>query len=204
MEKELPENHQRYLARKEQYKSFGYDIDRERTFIVKQAQPIRGSILEAGTGKGHFALVLAKEGYKFTTFDISQEEQRFAKLNLEYYGLRQNVNFLIEDGEHTSFKDNSFDVIFSVNTIHHLTRPYLVVDEFTRILADKGKIVLSDFTEEGMQVMDKMHALEGAKHQASGFSIDDIKKYLIGKDFKTKQARTRYQEVLIAEKGERQ
>jgi len=70
-DKEVLENHKRYLERKALYSSLGYNVDRERTFILEKARPLYGNILEAGTGKGHFALELARAGYKFTTFDIS-------------------------------------------------------------------------------------------------------------------------------------
>jgi len=201
MKKEVLDNHQIYSARKELYRSFGYDIDEERSFIIKQSQPIQGRILEAGTGKGHFSLALAKEGYVFTTFDISQEEQGFAKLNLEYYGFREKVDFCIEDGENTSFKDSSFDVIFSVNTVHHLVRPYKVMNELIRILSIKGKIVLSDFNKEGLLLMDKIHAVEGRKHEANEITLRDVKTYLTEEGFEIKQASTQYQDVLIAQKG---
>jgi len=201
MDKKVIENHERYLARKKVYRNFGYDIDEERAFIIKQAQPIYGRILEAGTGKGHFALALAKEGYVLTTFDISQEEQRFARLNLEYYGFQDKVKFCIEDGENLSFKDGSFDVIFSVNTLHHLLRPYEVIKELIRVLAIKGKIVLSDFNKEGLLVMDKIHALEGRKHEVGKIMLHDIKTHLTKQGFQIEQKGTQYQDVLIAQKG---
>jgi len=201
MNKEAKENHERYLVRKELYRDFGYDVDEERAFIIKQAQPIYGRILEAGTGKGHFALALAKEGYVFTTFDISQEEQKFARLNLEYYGFLDKISFCIEDGENLSFKDKSFDVIFSVNTLHHLYRPYEVINELIRVLAIKGKIALSDFNKEGLLVMDKIHATEGRKHEVSDITLRDIKVYLAKQGFQIKQESTQYQDVLIAQKG---
>jgi ubiquinone/menaquinone biosynthesis C-methylase UbiE len=201
MEREVLENHEKYLARKELYKSFGYDIDKERAFIIKQAQPIQGNILEAGTGKGHFALKLAKAGYRFTTFDISETEQAFAKLNLKYFSLHQLVDFRIENGECLSFGNKSFDIIFSINTFHHLMNPYKVLDELIRLLTFKGKLVLSDFTKEGMILMDKIHAIEGRKHEVSEITLGDIKAYLTKKNFDIKQDSTRYQDVLIAQKG---
>lgn len=198
VEKEVIENHKRYLERKALYKSFGYDIDKERAFIIEKAQPIYGDILEAGTGKGHFALALAKEGYRFTTFDISEEEQKIARLNLKYFGLDRLVDFRIENGEHLSFKDKSFDIIFSVNTFHHLKNPYKVLDELIRLLTFEGKLILSDFTKEGMALMDKIHASEGGKHEVSKTTLSDIEKYLITKGFKVNKVNSKLQEVLIA------
>ncbi|MBP7089058.1 MAG: class I SAM-dependent methyltransferase [Candidatus Omnitrophica bacterium] len=198
MEKQVTENHQKYLERKALYNTFGYDIDQERTFILEKAQPIYGDILEAGTGKGHFTLTLAQQGYWFTTFDISEEEQSFAKLNLKYFELDNLVDFKIENGEHLSFEDKRFDIIFSVNTLHHLINPYKVIDEFIRIISFEGKIILSDFSQKGFALMDKIHALEGSMHQVSHVKLLDIEKYLITKRFKIEKYNSQFQEVLIA------
>jgi len=198
VEKEVIENHKRYLERKALYKSFGCDIDKERAFVIEKAQPIFGDILEVGTGKGHFALILAKEGYRFTSVDISEEEQKFAKLNLRYFGLEKFVDFRIEDAEHLSFKDKSFDVIFSINTFHHLINPFTVIDDLIRIVTFEGKIILSDFTKEGLDLMDKIHQSEGRTHEVSKVTLSGIEKYLVGKGFITKKDRSEFQEIVIA------
>ncbi len=201
MDNELSENHKRYLERKALYKSFGYDVDRERDFILKQAEPVSGRILEAGTGKGHFALVLAKAGYSFVTFDISPEEQRFAKLNIMYFGFDKQVDFRIENGEKTSFASGNFDVVFSVNVLHHLRNAYQVIDELIRLISTQGKLILADFTEEGFKVMDKIHGLEGNSHEVGQVSMQDAESYLIKKGFLAKKAKSVYQCVLIAGRG---
>ena len=198
MEKEILENHKKYLERVSVYRSFGYDLEKERDFILREAMPLSGKILEAGTGKGHFALALAKQGYSFVTFDISDEEQRFARLNIAYSGIEKKVKFRIEDGERTSFANASFDVVFSVNVIHHLANPYKVIDELIRILAPGGKLVISDFSKKGFGVMDKIHALDGKKHESGKASLLDIEKYLAKKGFSIKKAKSAYQHVIVA------
>jgi len=198
LKKAIIENHKAYLQRKSLYKSFGYNVDKERNFIIKQAGSLCGKILEAGTGKGHFALALAKKGYKFTTFDISKAEQAFAKLNLKYFGLDKQVKLRIENGENLNFKDKSFDVIFSVNTLHHLADPYNVIDEFTRILSPRGKIVLSDFTKDGLKIIDKIHKLEGKVHEVSRVRLSDVSRYLRNKGFRVQKSKSKYQQILIA------
>ena len=201
MNSEILQNHKQYLERKALYKSFGYDMDKEREFILEQARPVLGRILEAGTGKGHFALVLAKTGHSFVTFDISADEQHFAKLNLAYFGLEKSVVFRIENGEHTSFTDASFDTIFSVNVLHHLDNPCKVIDELIRLLSSKGKLVLADFTEEGFKFMDKIHSMEGHTHGTGKLSMAEAEDYLAKKGFSAKKAESKYQSVLIAERG---
>jgi len=37
LDKKVLENHKRYLERKALYKSFGYDVDKERAFVIEKA-----------------------------------------------------------------------------------------------------------------------------------------------------------------------
>ncbi len=198
MEKETIENHKRYLDRVTYYKTFGYDFEKERKFILEKARPLIGRILEVGTGKGYFTLELAREGYSFTSIDISEEEQKLARLNIKYFGLDEKVDFRIENAEHLSFKDRSFDVIFSINTIHHLIDPFKVIDELIRIVTPGGKIILSDFSPEGLKVIDKIHASEGRKHEVGKINLKDIEDYLLRKNFRLEKHRSEFQEILIA------
>jgi MinD superfamily P-loop ATPase/ubiquinone/menaquinone biosynthesis C-methylase UbiE len=200
MDSEILDNHKRYLERVALFKSYGYDVEKERNFIVEQAKPLCGKILEAGTGKGHFALALAKEEHPFVTFDISADEQRFAKLNIAYFGFDNLVDFRIENAERTSFADQSFDIIFSVNVLHHLQKPYQVIEELVRILSSNGKIILADFTEEGFKIMDKIHALEGRSHEKGNVALSDVESYLIKKGFSVIKTKSLIQEVLVAKK----
>jgi 2-polyprenyl-3-methyl-5-hydroxy-6-metoxy-1,4-benzoquinol methylase len=201
LDNEILENYERFLENKKLYKSFGYDLDAEREFILEEAKPLYGKILEAGAGKGYFSLALAKQGYSFVAFDISEEELRFAKLNLAYFRLDKCADFKIDDAEHTSFSDESFDIIFSVNTIHHLRNTYKVVDELGRILSRGGKLILSDFTEEGFKIVDKVHAFEGKTHEISRVTLSDVKSYLSKKGFSVKQTNSEYQHVLVIRKN---
>lgn len=201
MDKEVLENHKIYLERKKLYQSFGYDVEKERDFILEQAKPLYGEILEAGTGKGNFALALAKAGYSFVTFDISADEQRFAKLNIAHFGFQKQVDFRIENGERTSFSEGSFDTVFSVNVLHHLRNPYQVLDELIRLLSRNGKLILADFSEEGFKIMDKIHALEGNAHEVGKIKLTDAEAYLRKKCFSIINIQSTYQHVLIANKG---
>ncbi len=190
----------KYQERKALYKTFGYDVDKEREFILEVSHPVTGKILEAGTGKGHFALTLAKAGYSFITFDISPEEQRFAKLNIACHGFEKQVDFRIENGEKTSFSSGSYDTIISVNLLHHLKNAYLVIDELLRLLSPEGKIIVADFTEEGFRLLDKIHKLEGNTHETGEVGLEEAETYLAGKGRQVRRMQSIYQCVLVSEK----
>jgi ubiquinone/menaquinone biosynthesis C-methylase UbiE len=197
MEKEIIENHNRFLERVALYKEYGYDIEKERFFIIEKARPVSGAILEAGTGKGYFTLALAREGFTFTSFDISDEEQKYARLNLTYHGLEDRVHFDIADAECLPYNDDSFNVIFAVNMIHHLSSVRKVFDEFIRILSPQGKIILCDFNDRGFALLDEIHALDGRKHESAG-TIDEARTKLTERGFMMKEYSSEMQYVIVA------
>jgi len=180
-------------------KEFGYDVEQERNFIFEKSKPIWGDILEVGTGKGYFTLELAKAGYSFTSVDISAEEQEFARLNLKYLGLEKQVNFKIDNAENLSFKNKSFDIVFAINVIHHFQNPFKATNEFIRIIKPNGKIILSDFNEEGLKMIDKIHASEGRKHEAGKVALDAISDYLKGKGFNVQEYKSKLEDIIVAE-----
>jgi len=200
LEEELLENHKRYLERINFYKDFGYNVEEERKVILEKSYPLYGDIVEVGTGKGYFTVELAKEGYSFTSIDISDEEQEFARLNIKYFGFEKLVDFRIENAERLSFDDASFDVIFSINTIHHLTNPVKVIEELIRIVTLEGKIILSDFTEDGLKIIDKIHTTEGRVHEAGRTNLSEVGNYLEHRRFGIQKHKSRFQEILIAQR----
>lgn len=198
MKKKVIENHKSYLERTELFKSFGYDPEKERDFIIDKALPFSEKILEVGSGKGHFALALAKRGYDLTSVDISEEEQEIASLNLQYFGMEKQIVFKIENAEELSFPDSSYDTVFSINTVHHLISPLKAVDEMIRVVSLYGKIILSDFTKEGFDIVDKINLQEGKKHEVGNIGLSEIGVYMREKGFKVEKYEDEYQEILVA------
>ncbi|MGV8058764.1 MAG: class I SAM-dependent methyltransferase [Smithellaceae bacterium] len=198
MENEIIENHQRYSERVALYQKYGYDIEEERSFVIEKACPFSGNILEAGTGKGYFSVVLARLGFHFTSFDISAEEQQYARLNLAYHGLASSVRFDVADLECLPYPDASFDVIFAVNIIHHLSSVRSACDELVRILSPMGKIVLSDFNTRGFALVDKVHVLEGRQHEVGAGTMIETKDILTEYGLTVDEHQGANQDVLVA------
>ncbi|MDD4981103.1 MAG: class I SAM-dependent methyltransferase [Candidatus Omnitrophica bacterium] len=200
MDKEVLSNHKRYLERVNFYRSNGYDLEKERDFILDKSLPVSGEILEIGTGKGHFALALAKRGYSFISIDVSRQEQEIAMLNLRYLGLENRVNFRIGDAARLDFPDGSFDAIFLINVLHHLESPLLVLDEIIRLLRPGGKAVLSDFTNKGLEIINACHTHEGRRHDHFRYCLSQAKDYFVAKGFYVDEYQSRVQEIIIAER----
>ena len=186
-----------YLERLIVFKAFGYDLEKERNFVLDKAMPIQGSILEIGTGKGHFTIALAQKGYRFVTLDISEEEQKFARENIAHLGLERNVEFQVGNAEELDFQDQSFDNVFAINLIHHLSNAFAVIDEMVRILSPEGKIVLSDFNKRGFKLIELIHRSEGRRHPKGNVDLDAVGEYCAQKGFSVETHETKLQKLLI-------
>jgi len=204
LEKEVLENHKIYLERVNFYRSNGYDLEKERDFILDKSLPISGEILEIGTGKGHFALALAKRGYGFVSIDVARQEQEIAMLNVRYFGLEKQVIFKIENAERLSFSNQSFDTVFSINVFHHLQNPSAVLNEIIRVLRPAGKIVLSDFSDKGLEIINACHTREGKTHDHLNHGLNKAKDYFSMQGFSIDQFQSEVQIVIIARRNEGQ
>ncbi|MBD3264866.1 MAG: methyltransferase domain-containing protein, partial [Candidatus Omnitrophica bacterium] len=169
--KEIADNHKRYIQRLERYKKFGYDTEKQRDFVVKKAHPFKEEVLEIGTGKGYFTLALARKKINLVSIDSSFEEQALALLNLKYCGLEDRIIFITADALRLCFKDESFNTVFCVNTAHHFKDYNPLFDELLRVVKKGGKLVLSDFNSRGSELIDKIHNSEGRRHFSHRVSL---------------------------------
>ena len=99
-------------------------------------------ILDAGTGTGYFAVLLAKEGHHVTGIDLTESMIEAARETALQFGVM--VSFLQMDVQETTFEDNSFDVIVSRNVTWTLSDPERAYREWYRILKPGGVILNFD------------------------------------------------------------
>ncbi|MGN7784631.1 class I SAM-dependent methyltransferase [Niabella sp. 22666] len=97
-------------------------------------------VLELGHGNGgHINYLLNQaDRLQYTGLEMSElmmEEAR--KINRQWVENRQAAFFLY-DGDQTSFNDNSFDKVFTVNTIYFWKNPVALLNEINRITAEGG------------------------------------------------------------------
>ncbi len=100
----------------------------------------RKQVLEIGCGRGSLSCYFSDAGFDCTLADISTEviniaEKIFKKNNLK-------GKFAVEDTCNLSFKDNSFDVLFSIGLMEHFEEIEKPLTEQVRVLA-KGGLFLS-------------------------------------------------------------
>jgi ubiquinone/menaquinone biosynthesis C-methylase UbiE len=195
---EVLANHRRLLERNAHFRRFGYDIGAGIKFILAQALPLDGSVLEIGTGKGRFLIELAKHVPAITTVDISPEEQQLARLNARYAGVEDRIQFVLQDATRLPWPDRTFDAVMTMNTLHHIPQFQPVLEEMLRVVKPGGKIVLADFSPRGFQLMDRAHRAEGKTHPHEIHHFPGLKRLLRERGLAARLRKGCNQEVLVA------
>ncbi|MBU1912823.1 MAG: methyltransferase domain-containing protein [Candidatus Omnitrophica bacterium] len=182
------------------FKKYGYDIPKARKFIISKAKLVKGdSVLEIGTGRGHMATLLAKNGFKFVSIDLDRKAQDVVKIHLKEKNLDKLVTLKIMDAEKLRYKDGSFDNVISVNFIHHAKNPVRCLKEMMRVA--KNKLIIADINRRGERIMEKVHRLDGNSHKASKMSLQETEAFLKKAGMKVRGYKDICQTVLIAAKG---
>lgn len=198
--KEIEENHRHFNERVNLYKKLGFDFEKSRKFIIEKSEPLRGNILEIGSGNGYTTLALAKTGYKFVSIDNDRESLKRTALNVVYEKLLSNVKFYVMDGKRLSFDSTSFHNVIIVNLFHHIDKVDDILSETDRVLRVDGKIIMADFNKPGMKIINSVHKKEGRIHEDSGVTKDYTYSYYKALGYKIRDYKERYHWVLIAEK----
>jgi 2-polyprenyl-3-methyl-5-hydroxy-6-metoxy-1,4-benzoquinol methylase len=171
MRQELHQARERYLQRMELYKSFGYDRLAAVRFIVDQAEPVTGPVLDIGTGHGLLAIELARRGLKVLSVDVAEDEQRVAALNAEIEGVSEQITFLPVDAKALAFPDGAFACAATMDALHHLVDGAAVFSEMLRLVQPSGRIVLAELEPAGLALIARIHESEGRQHPVGPVTV---------------------------------
>jgi len=182
------------------FKKYGYDIPKARNYIIAKAGLATGGrMLEVGTGRGHMATLLAKNGFRFISIDLDRKAQGAARRHLKTMGRDKLVTLKIMDAEKLRYKDGFFDNVISVNFIHHAKTPIKCLREMIRVA--KNKLIIADINRRGERIMEKVHRLDGHSHEVSKMSLKETEGLLKKMGMKVKVYNDSCQTVLIVTKG---
>lgn len=189
---------QEHLAEREAHlRRFGYDSPAAIEFVLAQALPLAGAVLEVGTGKGRFLVELARHATAITTVDIAAEEQRCARFNACYTGVEAKIRFVLRDAARLPWRAATFDAAVTMNAMHHIKRFERVLAEMLRVVKPGGKIVLADFSPRGFQIVARGHEAEGRKHPRERHDFRALQRWLRKRGLTTKLRKGCNQEVLV-------
>ncbi len=195
---EIRANHAQRAKRNAYQRRFGYDPDASVGFVLEKALPLRGRVLNVGTGKGRFVIALAPHVASVTTIDISAEEQRFARMEALHAGVAHRIRFVRADARSLPWPAASFDAVVTWNVFHHLDDPLRVFAEILRVLKPTGKLVLADFSMGGFRRMNDIHESEGGRHPHPPGRFAHWAARLLGCGFAVRGFTACNQQILVA------
>ncbi len=107
---------------------------------MRLAGDLKGkAVLDAGCGDGYFAHLLKLAGADVTGVDYSSRSVEFAKL------LDPSVHFSVANITDLPFPNGSFDTVFLIEVLEHLTveERDRILKELSRVIKPQGTLVVS-------------------------------------------------------------
>lgn len=130
-----------------EYKNDMWEVN-ERTKFMDLLNSINSkSLLDAGAGNGWDSLFFKEQGFDVVSIDISDE--------MIYLCREKGLNAIVMDFYKLKFKDGTFDAIWSLNSMLHVSKEDfpIVLDEFNRVLKSDGLLyigIFGGFDREGV------------------------------------------------------
>ena len=123
----------------ERYMAINKKLDKLfKRFLVKGDK----KILEIGCAKAKHLIYFAREfGYEIYGIDYSESGIEIANENLKIAGIQGTI--LCEDAFKTSFKSESFNVVYSMGLIEHFENPKGIINVHINLLKKGGKLIIT-------------------------------------------------------------
>ncbi|MBX7140143.1 MAG: methyltransferase domain-containing protein [Chitinophagales bacterium] len=103
-------------------------------------------VLDAGCGVGGSSVYLAKEtGCRVTGITLSQVQVAKAKENAAKHSVSDQTDFRVVNFTATPFDDQSFDVVWCIESVCHANDKAAFLREAFRILKKGGTLIVADF-----------------------------------------------------------
>lgn len=96
-------------------------------------------VLDIASGSGYGSALLGTTAKQVTGVDVDESTVKYAKKNYA----SQNVQFKVGDGISIPLDDHSVDVVVSFETIEHIEKYEVFMDEVKRVLKPEGLFILS-------------------------------------------------------------
>jgi sterol 24-C-methyltransferase len=117
--------------------------------------PAKSKVLDAGSGMGAVSRNLSRwfhydiTGIDILDFNLSKAREEAGKPN----NIDLSLEYLEMDYHNLSFKDSSFDGVYTTETFVHASDPQKVLKEFYRVLKPGGKLVQLEYSHDPYKTM---------------------------------------------------
>jgi SAM-dependent methyltransferase len=114
-------------------------------------------VVDAGCGNGRNSFWLAKQGVKsILAFDVEPLTVEVAKKNLSHLSNCSVVQSSIYDSEGLPDYSESYEIVFSIGVIHHLSEPSAALSSLQKLVVPGGKLVIWVYGKEGNEFLLKI------------------------------------------------
>lgn len=115
----------------------------ENRFILKQLGDVQGkTLLDLGCGAGENSVYFAMKGAKCVASDYSPGMVEVALKLAEKNGVQ--VDGKVINAMDIDYPDNTFDIVYASNLLHHIPHPEITIQEIHRVLKPGGKMCFWD------------------------------------------------------------
>ena len=94
----------------------------------------RGDVLDVGGWD--FYRTATRENVSFNTWTVLETEESKVSESRD-----AKVRFVLGDGCHMDFQDNSFDTVLNIQVLEHVMEPLAMIDEMARVLRNGGRLI---------------------------------------------------------------
>jgi len=140
--------------------------------------------LEIGCGSGPVVKHISKK-YKIKVVgtDVDKDQIKLAQNSTKDL---KNITFLATDATNLPFGDKSFDIILSINVLHHISNWMDALKEINRVLRNDGYLILDElFFTKWTQRIGRLYS-----KQAYGITnIDNLNSFIANNKYSTLHSR---------------
>jgi len=132
--------------------------------VMSEVADIKESdfVLDAGCGVGGSCIYLSQQiGCDTTGITLTPRQVELAQNNAEKYNVADKTTFEVKDYTDTNFPNNSFDVVWALESVCHAIRKEDFISEAYRLLKPGGRLIMADYfmakenlTEQDQVVLD--------------------------------------------------
>jgi ubiquinone/menaquinone biosynthesis C-methylase UbiE len=197
------EKRRAFVRRTRTYRDLGFDRHAAARFVASLTREAKGPVLDVGTGKGLLAISLAEHFQEVVSIDVSTEDSELAAALADEAGVLERIQFLTCDAVRVPFPDGHFGCVAMMDVLHHIEEGERVLKEVRRTLRPGGSLVVADFTEEGFDLIARVHHEDGIEHPVGPVTLDWAAAWLQGEGFaRTREKTDQLQRAIVFSKAE--
>jgi SAM-dependent methyltransferase len=151
------------------------------------------NVLDAGAGFGQYTYWLNRTNKNFEILSVDVKDEQVADCNRFFEAIGSaHVKFIV--GDLTKFyKDNSFDLVLSVDVMEHILEDVQVFKNFHRSMKQGAMLLISTPSDQGgSDVHGEGETSFIEEHVRDGYNIKEIEEKLLSAGFSKVEARYSY------------